>query len=91
MRRRMNLKKVHRLALPCSKKLSAIEAFIAKFTFCGMSLVATATATALILDTTTPTTLPLSSSKGPPLLPGCTGAEIGRWRVSSPRTAVAGA
>ena len=55
-----------------------------------MSFVAAATFKAFSFDTTTPTTFPNLSISGPPLLPGCTGADICSKRVSSaiPLTAV---
>ncbi len=61
----------------------ATDPRMAKFTFCAMSPVAFASATVSSFETTTPTTPPKRSIAGPPLLPGCTGAEI--WMlVSSP-------
>jgi hypothetical protein len=50
--------------------------------FSGMSPVALAILNAFSFAVTTPTTFPLASCKGPPLLPGCTGALICRKRVS---------
>ena len=61
-----------------SRNIRATEPLIAKLTFCGIVPVALATPRALSRETTTPMTLPDSSSKGPPLLPGWTGAVI--WR-----------
>src|SRR5262249_9738247 len=48
----------------------------AKLTFCGMSPISSAIFSASNLPTTTPATLPFSPNRGPPLLPGCTGAVI---------------
>jgi hypothetical protein len=55
---------------------------MAKLMFSGMLPVARATLNPSSFAATTPTTAPLESRSGPPLLPGCTAALICRWRVS---------
>ena len=55
----------------CTDRLrSGAPSLMAKLTFCGSLPVRRAILIASSLDTTTPTTLPLASSTGPPLLPG---------------------
>lgn len=68
----------------CTKS-RAISPRMAKLMFCGRSPVICQIFSASSFATTTPITLPPSSSKGPPLLPACPGAVI-CTRVLSPPT-----
>ena len=72
-----------------SRKDAIIEAFKAKFTFCGRSPLACAILSAFSLEVTIPTRLPFWSSSGPPLLPAWTGVDICKYRESSPMPASA--
>jgi hypothetical protein len=60
-----------------------MDALMAKLTFCGISPIFFCTRAASSLLATTPTRLPLWSRRGPPLLPGWTGAVICKKRGSS--------
>jgi hypothetical protein len=52
------------------------KGLMAKLMFCGMSPVTRSATSTFNLETTTPTTAPVRSSTGPPLLPCCTWADI---------------
>ena len=69
------------------EKAAATEAFMAKLTFCGMSPVAEAIASAFNFATTMPARTVRVDRE--PLFPGWTGAEICRNRLSFPSPASA--